>query len=105
MRNILFTTQKKNVTWVQREVLRFNNKNNQFQGNKTTKPPSLSVSLSSSLPQALKHELHPNIQDMLQIIHKTSCHSKYNIVSSMKMYAWIDWMQTDAWSTVCGHIL
>lgn len=83
MRNILFTTQKKNVTWVQRN-LRFNNKNNHFGLTKQPNPlPPL------SLP-------HPNIQDMLHLIHETFCHSKYATFSPMKMYAWIDWMQTDA---------
>lgn len=60
-------------------------------GNKRTIPPFPSPSLTR-----LKHEFHPNIQDMLQIIHKTSCHSKYAIFSSMKLYALIEWMQTDA---------
>lgn len=72
MRNIIFTTpKKKNVAWVQRN-LRFNNKSTVW-GNKQP----------NQTPPGFKHGRHPNIQDRLQIIHRTSYHSKYTIFSSV----------------------
>lgn len=82
MRNILFTTQRKDVAWAQREM--------EDSTTKTTISRGLIKQLNPPMPlrpQAFDVSFVQNIQDMLQIIHRTLCHSKYTIFSSRKRYA------------------